>query len=117
MSPRQVKSARRGIRGGLIKLGSAVQFCRCGPLCCGMYRQGDVLIAPVSEEVAMAAIGGLAPVTRDARGRLVLALGEASLGEVPLEGGTSTDEKAFQYDTRAAQTMRRTGGSRDVLKS
>lgn len=43
-----------------------------------MYRQGDVLILPLDEEAAPAAILGLSPVARDARGRLVLALGEVT---------------------------------------
>jgi len=43
-----------------------------------MYRQGDVLILPLDEAAAPAAILGLSPVARDARGRLVLALGEVT---------------------------------------
>jgi hypothetical protein len=43
-----------------------------------MYRQGDILILPLPEEAAPAAILGLSPVPRDARGRLVLALGEVT---------------------------------------
>lgn len=43
-----------------------------------MYRQGDVLILPIDEEAASAAIRGLSAVARDARGRLVLALGEVT---------------------------------------
>lgn len=40
-----------------------------------MYRQGDILIVPVPEESVP---GGLRPAPRDARGRLVLAHGEAT---------------------------------------
>ncbi|MEU7912403.1 hypothetical protein [Microbispora bryophytorum] len=40
-----------------------------------MYRQGDVLIVPVTEESVPR---GLRPVPRDPRGRLVLAEGEAT---------------------------------------
>jgi hypothetical protein len=40
-----------------------------------MYRQGDVLLIPVSHELLPA---GARAVPRDARGRLVLALGEAT---------------------------------------
>jgi hypothetical protein len=43
-----------------------------------MYRQGDVLILPLAEEAASAAIVGLPTAARDARGRLVLALGEVT---------------------------------------
>ena len=43
-----------------------------------MYRQGDVLLVPVSEEAAAAATVAMKPVARDTRGRLVLALGEAT---------------------------------------
>jgi hypothetical protein len=43
-----------------------------------MYRQGDILILPLSEEAAHATILGLSPVPRDSRGRLVLALGEVT---------------------------------------
>ncbi|SEN13440.1 hypothetical protein [Nonomuraea pusilla] len=40
-----------------------------------MYRQGDVLIVPVPEESVPR---GMKPQARDARGRLVLAYGEAT---------------------------------------
>ncbi|MEO5878317.1 MAG: hypothetical protein ABIS86_08110 [Streptosporangiaceae bacterium] len=40
-----------------------------------MYRQGDILIVPVPEESVPA---GLVPADRDHRGRMVLALGEAT---------------------------------------
>jgi hypothetical protein len=43
-----------------------------------MYRQGDVLIVPLSEEAAPAAIRSMSPVSPDSRGRLVLALGEVT---------------------------------------
>jgi hypothetical protein len=49
-----------------------------------MYRQGDVLIVPLAgagdqtPPAASAAIAGVAPVARDHRGRMVLALGEAT---------------------------------------
>jgi len=49
-----------------------------------MYRQGDVLIAPILHAVdrapsaVAAAITGLAPAPRDPRGRMILALGEAT---------------------------------------
>ncbi|MFC5664894.1 hypothetical protein ACFP3U_18130 [Kitasatospora misakiensis] len=43
-----------------------------------MFRQGDVLLVPVGEAVLPARVGSLAPQPRDARGRLVLALGEVT---------------------------------------
>jgi hypothetical protein len=43
-----------------------------------MYRQGDLLIVPLSEEAAPAVIRSMSPVDADSRGRLVLALGEAT---------------------------------------
>jgi hypothetical protein len=43
-----------------------------------MYRQGDVLIVPVREEAVPAAVATLPRQPRDARGRLVLARGEAT---------------------------------------
>ncbi|RJL30148.1 hypothetical protein [Bailinhaonella thermotolerans] len=43
-----------------------------------MFRQGDVLIAPIPEESVPAHVRELPPAPRDARGRLVLALGEAT---------------------------------------
>ncbi|WP_283138029.1 hypothetical protein [Rhizohabitans arisaemae] len=43
-----------------------------------MYRQGDVLIVPIAEEHALAASASTSPAARDGRGRLVLALGEAT---------------------------------------
>ena len=43
-----------------------------------MYRQGDILVLPLPEEAAHAAILGLSPAPRDPRGRLVLALGEVT---------------------------------------
>jgi hypothetical protein len=43
-----------------------------------MFRQGDVLIVPVPEEAAAAAVPGLSTTERDPRGRLVLALGEVT---------------------------------------
>ncbi|MEV7597165.1 hypothetical protein AB0O91_07200 [Kitasatospora sp. NPDC089797] len=43
-----------------------------------MYRQGDVLIVPVSESVVPLRVTGLAVQPRDARGRMVLALGEVT---------------------------------------
>jgi hypothetical protein len=43
-----------------------------------VYRQGDVLIVPVSEETVPAEPAGAPGVARDSRGRLVLALGEAT---------------------------------------
>ncbi|MDX6739859.1 hypothetical protein [Actinocorallia sp. A-T 12471] len=43
-----------------------------------MYRQGDILIQQVAAEAVPAAARALPPVPRDARGRLVLALGEAT---------------------------------------
>jgi hypothetical protein len=43
-----------------------------------MYRQGDILIVPVPEDEIPAAVRGLAPEPRDERGRMVLALGEAT---------------------------------------
>ncbi|WP_371479544.1 hypothetical protein [Kitasatospora sp. NBC_00315] len=43
-----------------------------------MYRQGDVLIVPVEEALVPASTGALPRQPRDARGRLVLALGEVT---------------------------------------
>ncbi|WP_405150876.1 hypothetical protein OG589_19040 [Sphaerisporangium sp. NBC_01403] len=43
-----------------------------------MYRQGDILIMPVAEESVPAAVRRAPSAPRDARGRLVLALGEAT---------------------------------------
>ncbi|MGV9315675.1 hypothetical protein ACWDR0_26355 [Streptomyces sp. NPDC003691] len=43
-----------------------------------MYRQGDVLIVPVTEESVPPHIDGAPDVARDPRGRLVLALGEVT---------------------------------------
>ncbi|WP_433355339.1 hypothetical protein ACQP25_16335 [Microtetraspora malaysiensis] len=43
-----------------------------------MYRQGDILIVPVAEEAVPARARALPPQPRDSRGRLVLALGEAT---------------------------------------
>jgi hypothetical protein len=43
-----------------------------------MYRQGDVLIQPVAEDEVSEAVKALAPAPRDGRGRMVLALGEAT---------------------------------------
>ncbi|MGW4424264.1 hypothetical protein [Streptosporangium sp. NPDC004631] len=43
-----------------------------------MYRQGDILIVPVREETVPASALTSPSVPRDAHGRLVLALGEAT---------------------------------------
>jgi hypothetical protein len=43
-----------------------------------MYRQGDVLIQPVPEDEVPEAVKALPPTPRDGRGRIVLALGEAT---------------------------------------
>ncbi|GAA1263256.1 hypothetical protein GCM10009665_61070 [Kitasatospora nipponensis] len=43
-----------------------------------MYRQGDVLIAPVPESTGPVGTTGLTRQPRDVRGRLVLALGEVT---------------------------------------
>lgn len=43
-----------------------------------MFRQGDILIHPVAEEAVPAVVRALQPVARDLRGRIVLALGEAT---------------------------------------
>ncbi|MGW5385652.1 hypothetical protein [Nocardia sp. NPDC003963] len=43
-----------------------------------MYRQGDVLIVPVDREAVAEAAGTWQPARRDARGRMVLALGEVT---------------------------------------
>lgn len=43
-----------------------------------MYRQGDVLIVPVAREAVPASVATLPQQSRDGRGRLVLALGEAT---------------------------------------
>jgi hypothetical protein len=40
-----------------------------------MYRQGDILLAPISERFPL---DGTRPLPRDAQGRLVLALGEVT---------------------------------------
>ncbi|WP_019631147.1 hypothetical protein [Actinomadura atramentaria] len=43
-----------------------------------MYRQGDILIVPVAEDAVPASVRALPPTPRDGRGRMVLALGEAT---------------------------------------
>ncbi|MGV9327547.1 hypothetical protein [Streptosporangium sandarakinum] len=43
-----------------------------------MYRQGDILIVPVTEEAVPPSVRTAPSAPRDARGRLVLALGEAT---------------------------------------
>ncbi|MEV5572873.1 hypothetical protein AB0L06_22740 [Spirillospora sp. NPDC052269] len=43
-----------------------------------MYRQGDILIVPVAEDAVPQALRELPPAPRDGRGRMVLALGEAT---------------------------------------
>jgi hypothetical protein len=43
-----------------------------------MYRQGDVLIVPVAREAVPPRVAALPTEPRDGRGRLVLALGEAT---------------------------------------
>ncbi|WP_052852952.1 hypothetical protein [Streptomyces avicenniae] len=43
-----------------------------------MYRQGDVLIAPLAEDAVPATAQGAVSEPRDSRGRLVLALGEVT---------------------------------------
>jgi hypothetical protein len=43
-----------------------------------VFRQGDILIVPVGEESVPAAVRTAPSEPRDARGRLVLALGEAT---------------------------------------
>ncbi|MFJ8431021.1 hypothetical protein ACIQ9P_06935 [Kitasatospora sp. NPDC094019] len=43
-----------------------------------MFRQGDVLLVPVEEGVVPSRVASLAGQPRDARGRLVLALGEVT---------------------------------------
>ncbi|MGK5550724.1 hypothetical protein ACSNOI_03840 [Actinomadura kijaniata] len=43
-----------------------------------MYRQGDILIVPVAEEAVPETVRNLPPTPRDGRGRIVLALGEAT---------------------------------------
>jgi hypothetical protein len=43
-----------------------------------VYRQGDVLIVPISEEQVPPAVPSREPVRRDARDRMVLALGEST---------------------------------------
>ncbi|MGC0418643.1 hypothetical protein [Embleya sp. AB8] len=43
-----------------------------------MFRQGDILLQPVTERSVPAGVSGLPVKPRDARGRLVLALGEAT---------------------------------------
>lgn len=43
-----------------------------------MFRQGDILLMPVGEETVPARVKSIPSAPRDARGRLVLALGEAT---------------------------------------
>jgi hypothetical protein len=43
-----------------------------------MYRQGDILILPIAEAAVPRAVRALPPAPRDGRGRMVLALGEAT---------------------------------------
>ena len=43
-----------------------------------MYRQGDVLIAPIAEARVPARVAGLQPLGRDPRERMILALGEST---------------------------------------
>jgi hypothetical protein len=43
-----------------------------------MFRQGDVLLVPIPEEVVPSSVHALPRQPRDGRGRLVLALGEAT---------------------------------------
>ena len=43
-----------------------------------MYRQGDVLIVPISEEQVPPSVLGGEPVRRDPRERMILALGEST---------------------------------------
>jgi hypothetical protein len=43
-----------------------------------MYRQGDVLIAPIAEAQVPPVVPGLEPVGRDPRERMILALGEST---------------------------------------
>ncbi|MFB4266042.1 hypothetical protein [Nonomuraea sp. GTA35] len=58
-----------------------------------MYRQGDILIVPVPEESVP---GGLRPEPRDARGRLVLAHGEAT-GHCHAIPGPGTLSRGFLH--------------------
>ncbi|MER7134700.1 hypothetical protein [Streptosporangium saharense] len=66
-----------------------------------MYRQGDILIVPVAEEAVPASVATSPSVPRDARGRLVLALGEATghahavVGQGTLVRGTRPADPAF----------------------
>lgn len=43
-----------------------------------MYRQGDILIVPIAEDAVPAEARALPAAPRDGRGRMVLALGEAT---------------------------------------
>ncbi|WP_460366467.1 hypothetical protein [Actinocorallia lasiicapitis] len=43
-----------------------------------MFRQGDILIQPVDAEAVPVSVQALPPAARDARGRIVLALGQAT---------------------------------------
>jgi len=43
-----------------------------------MYRQGDVLMVPIAEAQVPPVVSGQAPVGRDPRERMILALGEAT---------------------------------------
>ncbi|GAA2413973.1 hypothetical protein GCM10010191_24800 [Actinomadura vinacea] len=43
-----------------------------------MYRQGDILILPLREDEVPQTVRDLPPAPRDERGRMVLALGEAT---------------------------------------
>ncbi|HEY8479791.1 MAG TPA: hypothetical protein VIL71_08175 [Spirillospora sp.] len=43
-----------------------------------MYRQGDILLLPIPEDVVPASVRALPPAPRDGRGRMILAHGEAT---------------------------------------
>ncbi|OLT31166.1 hypothetical protein BJF79_37510 [Actinomadura sp. CNU-125] len=53
-----------------------------------MYRQGDILILPVAEADVPPSARALPPAPRDGRGRMVLALGEATGHAHALAAGT-----------------------------
>ncbi|MEV4253036.1 hypothetical protein AB0J52_07680 [Spirillospora sp. NPDC049652] len=65
-----------------------------------MYRQGDILIVPVAEDAVPQAIRDLPPVARDGRGRMVLALGEATghAHALTCEGTLRRDPDPFAPD-------------------
>jgi hypothetical protein len=76
-----------------------------------MYRQGDVLLVRVAEEALPASVRTLPQQPRDGRGRLVLALGEAT-GHTHAVVGPGT--LAREADTFADAWLHLTEGGRVV---